>query len=104
MVDALPAELADAFEAAERQGRTAVAIGWDGRARGVLVVSDAVKPSSKQAVAELRALGLTPVMLTGDNEAAARTIADEVGIDQVIAGVLPSGKVDAVRGGCPRPR
>ncbi|MFY2790410.1 heavy metal translocating P-type ATPase [Rhodococcus sp. MALMAid1271] len=93
----LPVELADAFDAAERQGRTAVALGWDGKARGVLVVADAVKPTSKQAVAELRALGLTPVMLTGDNEAAARAIADEVGIDQVIAGVLPSGKVDAVR-------
>ena len=93
----LPVELADAFDAAERQGRTAVALGWDGKARGVLVVSDAVKPTSKQAVAELRALGLTPVMLTGDNEAAARAIADEVGIEQVIAGVLPSGKVDAVR-------
>ncbi|MGB2718505.1 MAG: HAD-IC family P-type ATPase, partial [Rhodococcus sp. (in: high G+C Gram-positive bacteria)] len=63
---------------------------------GVLVVSDSVKPTSKQAVAELRALGLTPVMLTGDNEAAARTIAAEVGIDEVIAGVLPTGKVDAV--------
>lgn len=93
----MPAELADAFETAENQGSTAVALGWDGRARGVLVISDSVKPTSKQAVAELRALGLTPVMLTGDNEAAARTIAAEVGIDQVIAGVLPSGKVDAVR-------
>ena len=93
----LPTELADAFEAAERQGRTAVALGWDGRARGVLVVADSVKPTSKQAVAELRALGLTPVMLTGDNEATARTIAAEVGIDEVIAGVLPTGKVDAVR-------
>ncbi|KZF11241.1 MULTISPECIES: heavy metal translocating P-type ATPase [unclassified Rhodococcus (in: high G+C Gram-positive bacteria)] len=93
----LPAELANAFETAENQGRTAVVLGWDGRARGVLVISDSVKPTSKQAVAELRALGLTPVMLTGDNEAAARTIAAEVGIDQVIAGVLPTGKVDAVR-------
>ncbi|AMY53248.1 heavy metal translocating P-type ATPase [Rhodococcoides fascians] len=93
----LPPELADAFDDAEFQGRTAVAIGWDGKARGVLVVSDSVKPTSKQAVAELRELGLTPVMLTGDNEAAARTIAAEVGIEQVVAGVLPSGKVDAVR-------
>ncbi|TFI43138.1 copper-translocating P-type ATPase [Rhodococcus sp. 1R11] len=93
----LQPELTDAFDDAERQGRTAVAIGWDGKARGVLVVSDSVKPTSKQAVAELRELGLTPVMLTGDNEAAARTIAAEVGIDQVVAGVLPSGKVDAVR-------
>ncbi len=93
----LPPELADAFDDAERQGRTAVAIGWDGKARGVLVVSDSVKPTSKQAVAELRELGLTPVMLTGDNEAAAQTIAAEVGIEQVVAGVLPSGKVAAVR-------
>lgn len=93
----LPPELADAFDDAERQGRTAVAIGWDGKARGALVVSDSVKPTSKQAVAELRELGLTPVMLTGDNEAAARTIAAEVGIEQVVAGVLPSGKADAVR-------
>jgi Cu+-exporting ATPase len=93
----LPPELADAFDDAERQGRTAVAIGWDGKARGVLVVSDSVKPTSKQAVAELRELGLTPVMLTGDNEAAARTIAAEVGIEKVVAGVLPSGKVDVVR-------
>ncbi|KQU35053.1 heavy metal translocating P-type ATPase [Rhodococcus sp. Leaf233] len=93
----LPPELADAFDDAERQGRTAVAIGWDGKARGVLVVSDSVKPTSKQAVAELRELGLTPVMLTGDNEAAARTIAAEVGIEQVVAGVLPSDKVAAVR-------
>ncbi|OZE89510.1 copper-translocating P-type ATPase [Rhodococcoides fascians] len=93
----LPPELADAFDDAERQGRTAVAIGWDGKARGVLVVSDSVKPTSKQAVAELRELGLTPVILTGDNEAAARTIAAEVGIEKVVAGVLPSGKVDVVR-------
>ena len=62
----------------------------------VLVVADAVKPTSKQAVAELRALGLTPVLLTGDNEAAARKIAADVGIEEVYAGVLPQGKVDVV--------
>ncbi|WP_037183454.1 heavy metal translocating P-type ATPase [Rhodococcoides fascians] len=92
----LPAELAAAFADAERDGRTAVAVGWDGQARGVLVVADSVKPTSKQAVAELRELGLTPVMLTGDNEAAARKIAADVGIEEVFAGVLPQGKVDVV--------
>ena len=74
-----------------------VAVGWDGKARGVLVVADAVKPTSAEAVSELRALGLTPIMLTGDNEAAARMVAAQVGIDEVIAEVLPSEKVDAVK-------
>ncbi|OZC75559.1 copper-translocating P-type ATPase [Rhodococcus sp. 06-418-1B] len=92
----LPADLAAAFADAERDGRTAVAVGWDGQACGVLVVADSVKPTSKQAVAELRELGLTPVMLTGDNEAAARKIAADVGIEEVFAGVLPQGKVDVV--------
>ena len=78
-------------------GRTAVAVGWDGAARGVIEVADTVKPTSAQAVAELRALGLSPVLLTGDNPRAARAIADEVGIAEVIAGVLPEDKVDAVR-------
>ena len=92
----LPPKLEQAMSEAEHDGRTAVAVGWDGRARGVLVVADAVKPTSKQAVAELRALGLTPVLLTGDNEAAARKIAVDVGIEEVYAGVLPQGKVDVV--------
>ena len=92
----LPPKLEQAMTEAEHDGRTAVAVGWDGRARGVLVVADAVKPTSKQAVAELRALGLTPVLLTGDNEAAARKIAADVGIEEVYAGVLPQGKVDVV--------
>ena len=92
----LPAELLQAMGDAERDGRTAVAIAWDGKARGVLVVADAVKPTSKQAIAELRALGLTPVMLTGDNEAAAKKIAADVGIDEVVAGVLPQGKVEVI--------
>ncbi|MGK2886489.1 MAG: heavy metal translocating P-type ATPase [Rhodococcus sp. (in: high G+C Gram-positive bacteria)] len=92
----LPPKLEQAMSEAEHDGRTAVAVGWDGRARGVLVVADAVKPTSKQAVAELRALGLTPVLLTGDNEAAARKIAADVGIEEVYAGVLPQGKVDVV--------
>ncbi len=92
----LPSELEKAMREAENDGRTAIAIGWDGRARGVLVVADTIKPTSKQAVAELRELGLTPVMLTGDNEAAAKKIAAEVGIDEVFAGVMPQGKVDVI--------
>ena len=92
----LPADLVEAMSDAEHDGRTAVAVGWDGRARGVLVVADAIKPTSKQAVEELRALGLMPVMLTGDNQAAAKKIAADVGIEQVVAGVLPEGKVEVV--------
>ncbi len=93
----LPAQLAEAKAEAERQGRTAVAVGWDGRARAILVVADTVKPTSAEAVAQLRALGLKPVLLTGDNEAVARAVAAEVGIDEVIAEVLPKDKLDVVR-------
>ncbi|MFG2071674.1 heavy metal translocating P-type ATPase [Nonomuraea maritima] len=93
----LPPRLVEAMEAEQSEGRTAVAVGWDGRARAVLVVADVVKPTSKEAIAELKALGLTPVLLTGDNETVARTVAAEVGIDEVIAGVLPTGKVDVVK-------
>ncbi len=93
----LPDDLRAHLEAAQHLGRTAVAVGWDGAARGVIEVADTVKPTSAHAVAELRALGLSPVLLTGDNPLAARAIADEVGITEVIAGVLPEGKVDAVR-------
>ncbi|WP_179229183.1 heavy metal translocating P-type ATPase [Parenemella sanctibonifatiensis] len=92
----LDPELAAAKRAAEGQGRTAVAVGWDGRARGVLVVSDQVKPTSAQAIAQLKELGLTPVLLTGDNATVARQVAAEVGIDEVIAEVLPADKVAAV--------
>ncbi|TFV74311.1 copper-translocating P-type ATPase [Blastococcus sp. CT_GayMR19] len=93
----LPAELEAAAAAAEAAGRTAIAVGWDGAARGVLVVADAIKPTSADAVRQLRGLGLTPVLLTGDNEAVARSVAAEVGIEQVIAEVLPQQKVDVVR-------
>ena len=78
----LPTGLAEAKAAAERQGSTAVVVGWDGRARGVLVVSDTVKPTSAEAIAQLRDLGLRPVLLTGDNRAAAVAVAREVGIDE----------------------
>ena len=93
----LPADLAKAMQEAESEGQTPVAVGWDGNARGVLVVADAVKPTSAEAVRELRELGLTPIMVTGDNEAAARMIARQVGIDDVIAEVLPQGKVATVK-------
>ncbi len=84
---------------AEAAGRTAVLVAWDGAARGVLAVADAVKETSAEAVRELRSLGLTPVLLTGDNRAVARTVADAVGIapDAVFAEVLPQDKVDVVR-------
>ncbi|WP_026255866.1 cation-translocating P-type ATPase [Mycobacterium sp. 155] len=93
----LPAKLDTAVRDAEAQGRTAVAVGWDGESRAVLVVADAVKPTSAEAIAQLRALGLTPIMLTGDNEAAARAIAKQVGIEDVYAEVLPQDKVDVIK-------
>ncbi|MFI7003988.1 heavy metal translocating P-type ATPase [Nocardia sp. NPDC050175] len=93
----LDAGLERAMQAAEAEGKTAVAVGWDGKARGVLVVADAVKPTSAQAISQLRALGLTPIMLTGDNAAAAAAIAAQVGIDEVIAEVLPQDKVETVK-------
>ncbi|MFJ9103553.1 heavy metal translocating P-type ATPase [Streptomyces sp. NPDC102405] len=97
LIDVLPAELARAKEEAERDGRTAVVVGWDGVARGVLAVADAVKETSAEAVRSLRALGLTPVLLTGDNRVVAGAVARAVGIDEVIAEVLPEDKVAAVR-------
>jgi Cu+-exporting ATPase len=89
----LPAELAAALGDAQAAGLTAVAVGWDGRARGLLLVSDRVKPTAAEAVAELRRLGLHPVLLTGDNAAAAAAVAGQLGIDEVIAEVLPAEKV-----------
>jgi Cu+-exporting ATPase len=92
-------ELTAAQQHAEALGRTAILVGWDSRARGLIVVADTVKPTSATAIGELRRLGLRPVLLTGDNERAAVAVAEQVGIgaDDVIAGVLPAGKVDAVR-------
>ncbi|MFG2165982.1 heavy metal translocating P-type ATPase [Micromonospora chersina] len=92
----VPEEVARAATGAEAAGRTAVLAGWDGRARGVLAVADVVKPTSRAAVARLRELGLTPVLLTGDNATVAKAVAAEVGIDEVIAEVLPADKVDVV--------
>ena len=92
----LSPDVAAAKAAAEAEGKTVVAVGWDGQARGILVVADAVKPTSAEAIQGLKDLGLTPVLLTGDNEAVAKRIAAEVGIEKVIAEVLPKDKVDVV--------
>jgi P-type Cu+ transporter len=93
----IPDALDAARRAAEAQGRTAVVAAWDGAVRAVLVVADAVKPTSAEAVQSLRALGLRPVLLTGDNATTARAVADAVGIDEVIADVLPSEKAAVVK-------
>jgi len=90
-------ELRAAKDAAEAEGRTPVPVGWDGIVRGILVVSDTLKPTSREAVADLRALGLRPVLLTGDNERAAHAVGAQVGIDEVIADVLPEEKLSVVR-------
>ncbi|MET8236552.1 heavy metal translocating P-type ATPase [Streptomyces sp. NPDC005245] len=90
--EALSAALADAAA----RGRTAVAVAWDGEARGVLGVADAIKDSSAAAVADLRALGLRPVLLTGDNRAVADSVARAVSIDEVYAEVLPEDKVNVI--------
>ncbi len=90
--------LAQAKADAEAEGRTAVAVGWDGAARGILVVADTIKPTSTEAITRLRALGLRPMLLTGDNTAAAQAVAATVGIDpgDVIAEVLPHDKLDVI--------
>ncbi len=97
----LPPDLATAKATAEAAARTAVCVAWDGKARAVLVVADVVKPTSAQAVTQLRQLGLTPVLLTGDNTTVARTVATEIGIevspDTLVAEVLPADKVDVVK-------
>ncbi len=93
----LTPELERAMAAAEAEGRTAVAVGWDGAARGVLVVADAIKDTSAEAIAQFKDLGLTPILLTGDNDTVARSVASQVQIDQVIAEVLPQDKVDVIK-------
>jgi Cu+-exporting ATPase len=93
----IPAALDRRADEAERQGHTVTFVAWDGAVAGVLTVADTVKPGSAAAVTRLRALGLHPVLLTGDNERAARAVAASVGIDEVIAGLLPEGKLDVIR-------
>jgi Cu+-exporting ATPase len=94
---AIPPGLAGQWAQWERTGQTAVLVGWDGQLRGALAVGDTVKPSAAAAVAGLRGLGLRPVLLTGDNEATAWAVAAAVGIDDVIAGILPADKAAAIR-------
>ncbi len=93
----LSPELEAALERARHDGGTAVAVGWDGAARGIVVVADGVKPTSAEAIRRLRELGLRPVLLTGDNRTVAEAVAAEVGIDEVIADVLPADKVEVVQ-------
>jgi Cu+-exporting ATPase len=93
---ALTPPLADALTTAEAEGRTAVAVGWDGAARALLVVADTPKESSPEAIRALKGLGLRTVLLTGDNTATARAVAEQVGIDEVVAEVLPAGKAAEV--------
>jgi Cu+-exporting ATPase len=92
----VPAELAAAIDRVESVGRTAVLVAFDGVASGLIAAGDTVKDTSPAAVAALRRLGLRPVLLTGDNERAARAVATAVGIDEVVAGVLPAAKVDEI--------
>jgi len=92
----LTPELEAARQGAEALGQTAIAAGWDGEARAVFAVADTVKESSPEAIERLRGLGLRTVLLTGDNESTAKAVADRVGIDEVIAEVLPADKADVV--------
>ena len=94
---AVPAGLAARASEVEAAGQTVVFAGWDGQVRGLLAVADTIKPTSAEAVRRLRGMGLRPVLLTGDNERAARAVAAQAGIGEVVAGVLPAGKVDAIR-------
>ena len=93
----LPAALEQARSDAEAQGRTAVAAAWDGTARALFVVADTPKPTSAEAVRSLKALGLRPLLLTGDNASTAYAVAQQVGIAEVVAEVLPSEKADVVK-------
>lgn len=86
-----------AVEAAEEAGRTAVIAAWDGTARGVLGVADTIRPEAREAIGRLHSQGLAPVLLTGDNERVARRVAAEVGIEEVIAEVMPEQKVEQIQ-------
>jgi Cu+-exporting ATPase len=93
----VPDELLGVIAAAEADGATVTVVAWDGQVRGAITVSDSIKPTSAEAVTRLRHLGLTPILLTGDNPGAARAIATAAGITDVRAGVTPAGKLDAIR-------
>ena len=93
----LTPELDAARLAAEARGQTAIAAGWDGRARALFVVADTLKPDSAEGIRQLKALGLRPVLLSGDNAVTARAVAAEVGIEEVVAEVLPAAKVDVIK-------
>jgi Cu+-exporting ATPase len=94
----VPGDIAAQCTRWERAGFTAVLVGWDDTVRGAIACADAIKPSAREAVAQLRGLGLHPVLLTGDNEATARAVAAVVGIEEVIAGTLPAGKARVIAG------
>ncbi|OZB82472.1 heavy metal translocating P-type ATPase [Microbacterium sp. 13-71-7] len=93
----IPKELRAAIAIDEAAGATVTVIAWDGQVRGTISVADTIKPTSRDAIARLRSLGLTPILLTGDNPGAAHTIAEAAGIDDVRAGVTPKGKLDTIR-------
>ena len=93
----VPIELQAMIGTAEARGRTAVMVAWEGKVRGVITVADTIKPTSAAAIAQFRAMGLTPMLVTGDNFAVAESVAAEVGITDVTAGVLPEGKARVIR-------
>ncbi|GAA1989790.1 heavy metal translocating P-type ATPase [Microbacterium pumilum] len=93
----IPADLVEAIAADEAAGATVIVVAWDGLARGAISVADTVKPHSAEAIARLRRLGLTPILLTGDNAGAAHAVASSVGIDDVRSGMTPAGKLEAIR-------
>ena len=93
---AIDAAVTDACAAAEAQGHTVVVGAWDGAARVVVAVADTIKPSSRRAIERVRSMGLRTVLLTGDNESAAQAVGADVGVDDVIAGVRPDGKLAAI--------
>ena len=95
--DGLPSNVSGVVHDIASQGKTVMLVEVDGRLTGVLAVADKEKNGSKEAIAELRDMGITPVMLTGDNQEAARAIAQKVGIEQVVAGILPDRKEEIVR-------
>jgi len=97
LFDVIPPEVEEAAQAAESRGRTAVFAGWGGKARGVLVVADRVRDTSREAISDLHSLGLEVILLSGDNRTTAEAVGEEVGADVVIAEVLPGDKAEVVR-------